>query len=459
MKKVLLLVGIFVIGMYVNDQVEAEENEKTIEIASIEESDGEAFDELTQDGKQRSLSRTTGNRTVELKRFYIEVTDGAANSVAVSMPNTKLSISYSYNDKEIQIHEGTTNNFGEITNLTFKEIPNEVTTLKIRYHLGNNERGFVQKFNKNSYQFVYTLSLSTNSIDTKGSPKVRFGAQGNEDSYFYNFQAARINYYFDEAVREYVENVQMANELLPETSKFELPPINFHFEKGQFVDKKNSFYRNGFDGSGTANIVIADKSNRDFNEWYLKHNIIHEWSHWNLTKNVGSFGGTYINHYTYNEKPAVSYGEGWPLLVGEMYARNYDLSNRDQQVQTDKVDGVNRLFGKSTNVTVQKVLYDLLDVVSVDEGFSVSKRFLDEEMSELNQKKLNLGIMHTIMVESKATTLQDFLKYLEKNYVKTKKDKAEYAKALEVNGLSRDGAFTLDNAGNPLASPLQAIEH
>ena len=69
---------------------------------------------------------------------------------------------------------------------------------------------------------------------------------------------------------------------------------------------------------------------------------------------------------------------------------------------------------------------------------------------------MNLGTMHTLMAESKATTLQKFLTYLEKNYVRTKNDKAKFAKVLEVNGLSRDGSFTLDNDGNPLKVPLAA---
>ena len=141
-----------------------------------------------------------------------------------------------------------------------------------------------------------------------------------------------------------------------------------------------------------------------------------------------------------------------------MFAKNYDFEWIDFMVQTDNKNGVNRLFGKSTNITVLQVLYDLLDVTSKDENYSIASRYLDEDLSELEQKKLNLGIMHTIMAESKATTLQEFLTYLEKNYVKTKKDKAEFAKVLEVNGLSREGAFTLDNDGNPLTAPLQTSE-
>lgn len=459
MKKVfLVLVGIVIIGIGFNSYVEATEKDRTSASVNIEEHDGNASDGTELQQKQRSSVRGTDTRNIELRRFYIEVTDGAVGSVPASMPNTNVSISYSYDNKEIQLYEGKTNGSGEILNLTLKNIPVDITSLKIKYVLGNDERGFIQKFNKKSYQFLYTLSLNSNLINTKGNPKVRFGSQGNEDSYFYNFQAVRINYYFDEAVGQYKENVLLANNLLPETPRFELPPINIHFEKEKYLDKKNGFYRNGFDNDKISNIVIADKSDRIFDEWYLKHNVIHEWSHWNLYKNIGKFGGPYDTHYTYNADPAVSFGEGWPLFVGEMYAKNYDLNNRDRQVQTDNYGGINRLYGKSTNVTVQKVLHDLLDVVSSDEDFSISNRFLDEETNEVHQRKLNLGILHTVMVESKATTLQDFIKYLEKKYVLTKSDKEKFAKLLEVNGLSKDGAFTLDNTGNPLLTPIQFTE-
>lgn len=463
MKKViLLLVGVMAIGMCASNQVEANEDEKSA-VTEVVENDGEASGEIPQENnsRQRSLARATENRTVSFQRFYIEVTDGATNSVPVPISNSKYTISYTYNNRDNILYEGMTDENGEILNLPSKDIPFEVTALKIRYSLGNDDRGYVQKFNKSAYRFVFTLGLNASNTTNNlyyTNKKVRFGNTADEDTYFYNFQATRINRYFDQAVQEYSAAVKAANELLPDTQPFEVAPININFEKGQFVDEGNGFNRNGHDGSKVADIIIGDKSNRTYSTQYLMHNVMHEWTHWNLYRYANAPGGDYDGHFGYNSNPKISFKEGWPLMIGDLFFFNYDLNKEDLHVQTDKYEGINRLYGKSTNYTVKQVLYDLVDTGSNDEGFSISQRYLDDGMTDLEVRRLNLGMLHTVMAESKTVTLQDLLTAIEKKYVLTKSDKEKFMKLLEINGLSRDGAFTLDNNGKPLTTPLQVTE-
>jgi len=460
MKKViLLLVGIFLVGMCYSYSLEVngEENTET-SMLNVKENDGEFIDS-EDSGKPTRASRTVaGSRTVKIQKIFFEITDLPKEATPVSMPKTNFSVSYTLNNKEVLLHEGKTNAAGEISNLSFPNIPNEVTTLNIRFYLGNDERGFVQRYNKKPYTFHHARTIPENSIIDVSSSSARFGVTGDTDSYFYNYVAAKINYIFEQSVQEYSNNVAKANDLFPDTKPFELAPINMNFEKGQMLDENNGFNKNGHLGGGIPDIVIVDKSDRTkfTDPIILKRTVMHEWTHWNWFRYAYAPSGVYDGQYGYNTNPRVSYKEGWALINDEMFARNYDLDWIDSLVQTDKYNGVNRLFGKSTNMTVLLVLYDLIDVISKDEDYSIARRYLDEELSELEQKKLNLGIMHTIMAESKATTLQEFLTYLEKNYVRTKKDKADFAKVLEVNGLSREGAFTLDNNGKPLTKPLQA---
>ncbi|MDT2661973.1 hypothetical protein P7E02_18985 [Enterococcus hulanensis] len=468
MKKVfMLLVGVITFGLYSVTLVEAKEEEKKqdVELVDTEKNDGEASEKISQeDGKQRSVTKaadsTPSTRAVDIKKFYIEVTDGAADSVSAPITNSKFRISYTHNNRDNILYEGVTNEKGEILDLPSKEIPFEVTAIKIRYYLGNDSRGYVQKYNKAAYSYVFNLglnaNLTTNSIYF-GNKNVKFG-NSNPDSIVYNYQATRINHYFDKAVQEYSNAVKAANDLLPETSPFEVAPININFEQGQFVDKGNSFNRNGHDGSKIADIIIGDRSSKSFSTQYLMHNVMHEWTHWNLYRYAKAPGGSYESHYSYNINPKISFKEGWALFIGDLYALNYDMTKEDQRVQTDKYNGINRLFGKSTNYTVKQVLYDLVDTGSNDESFSLSQRYLDGEMTDLEVRRLNLGILHTVMAEDKTITLQDLLTSVEKKYVRTRSDKEKFAKLLEVNGLARDGAFTLDNAGNPLTAPLQAVE-
>ncbi len=462
MKKVgLLLIGLLAIGLYANNQVVAqEENDQVVEVVDVEESDGEASAEMSEDLKHRSLTKTADTRTVSFQKFHIEVTDGAANSVSVPISNSKFTISYVYNNRELLLYEGMTNEQGQILNLPPKEIPFEVTALRIRFTLGNDSRGYVQKYNKVAYRFIFNCGLNaantTNTINYLNR-KVRFGNTADEDTYFYNFQASRINHYFDQAVQEYSHAVGLANDLLPDTEPFEVAPININFEKGMLL-KSNGFNKNGYDGKGTADIVMKDKADKNFPTQYLMHNVMHEWTHWNLYRYAYAPSGGYDGHYSYNLNPKVSFKEGWCLFVGDLFALNYDIAKEDLHVQTDNYNGINRLLGKSTNYTAKQVLYDLVDTGSNDEDFSISQRYLDGEMSDLEVRRINLGILHTVMAESKTFTLQELLSAVEKKYVLTKSDKEKFAKLLEINGLSREGAFTLDNDGNPLTSPLQAVE-
>lgn len=464
MKKIgWLLVSLLAIGLFANNYVVAQEEstEQAIETVTVEESDGEASAEMPEEGKQRSLTKAADVRTIDIRKFHIEVTDGAANSVSVPISNSKFTISYAYNNRDNLLYEGMTNEKGQILNLPPKEIPFEVTALKIRFTLGNDSRGYVQKYNKVAYRFTFNCGLNaTNTTNTINytHTKTRFGNTTDDESWFYNFQASRINHYFDRAVQEYSHAVELANELLPDTEAFEVAPININFQKGQYVDKGNGFNRNGHDGSKIADIVIGDRSSKTFSTQYLMHNVMHEWTHWNLYRYANAPGGSYVSHYAYNVNPKISFKEGWPLVVGDLFALNYDMTKEDLRVQTDNYNGVNRLFGKSTNYTAKQVLYDLVDTGSNDESFSLSQRYLDEELSDLEVRRLNLGILHTVMAESKTVTLQELLTAIEKKYVLTKSDKEKFTQLLEINGLSRDGAFTLDNDGNPLAAPLQMMD-
>lgn len=462
MKKVLLLlVGGLVIGVFANSQATANEvdvdNATISDTAAIENVDGEASDEKPQDNKKRSLTKSAGTRSVKIEKFYIEVTDGATDSIAVPMPNTNVSIFYWINNKATYVYSGRTNGLGEISNLTLSDIPNEVTSLGIRFTLGNEERGFIQKFNKIPYAFTFTKTIPEGA-SIKYSSKVKFGNTADPDLTFYNFQATRMNLYFNQAVQEYCDAVKLANDFFPNSKPFESAPININFEKGKCVDEGNVFNRNGYDGKGTAEITLMDKSNRNYSQVYLMHNVMHEWTHWNLYRYANASGGEYTGHFGYNLNPKISFKEGWPLMIGDLFAYNYNLNWEDKHVQTDKYEGVNRLYGKSTNYTVKQVLYDLIDTGVNDESFSLSQRYLDGEMSDLEVRRLNLGILHTVMAESKTVTLQDLLTSVEKKYVLTRSDKEKFAKLLEMNGISRDGAFTLNGNGSPLVAPLQATD-
>ena len=470
MKKVLLLlVGVIAIGMYVNTQVEATGEKSEVTNLAEVESDGSISEikELNQtesDGevtaipnKQQKTQRSSPTKIFELKRYFAQIKNGSSGNELIPMPNVDFKISYKLNGKDVFFYEnGKTNEKGEVLDIPAVEIPAEVNAIRVWYYLGNEERGYIQKYNKTKYCFIVTQSIPAGSALINYWCNFWMGSTTDSDAAFYNFQAARQNYYYDCAVKEYKEAVNKVNKLFPSTASFKVAPINVNFEKGEYVDQGNAFWRYGYDKSNLPDITIGDWSSKNFPEKSVKHNIMHEWTHWNMYQITGMPGGSYLNNYSFNKNPQTSYKEGWAYLVGYLFSREYDLQEEDLFVQNDNRDGINRLYGKSTIMTVKQVLYDLLDVSSADEDFSLSKRYIDGDVSELEERRMNLGLMHTIMVESKATTLQEYLNYMEDKYILTASDKKKYEKVLEINGLNRDGSFKFNEDGTPFSKSYDA---
>ncbi|MDT2661974.1 hypothetical protein P7E02_18990 [Enterococcus hulanensis] len=455
MKKILFVVmGTLLVGtfMFNSAGVSGEENVET-QRSEAKEFDGEFID--PDENKPKITRSTAGSRTVKIENIYLKITDEAKKEPSVPMPNTNISVLYILNGKETLLHEGKTNEKGEVTGLSFPNIPNEVTSLIVRYYLGNTERGFIQKYNKRPYTFHLNRPIPANSVINFSSTSARFGVAGNTDTFFYNYQAAKLNYYYDVAVKEFSDVIVKTNDLFPKTVPFSVEPINMNFEKGKFVDQYNAFFRYGHDNSKIADIIIGDRSDRVFTDSLVLGTVMHEWTHWN------SYRETQLSL----EKPETtpfqirnSYREGWAHLVGQMYSRDFNLSNEDLLVQNDNRNGVNRYFGKPTAMTVKHVLWDLMDITSQDEEFYLTHRYVDDNLTELEMKKLNLGLLHTIMVESKATTLQEFLNYMENKYILTTSDMKKYKKVLEVNGLNRDGSFKFSEDGSPLTKNSSSVQ-
>lgn len=453
MKKRLILIVLSVLffSPVAYGLVNAEES-KTVE-QGIEQEDLAETDAGTSEIKEnekssrKSLTLSNSTRKVEVKRFYARIKDGSTGSELVTMPNSEYRVSYMLDGKETYIYEkGMTNEKGEILNLPEIEIPAEVTQLRFRYYLGNESRGYIKRYSGVTYQFVVGQNISSAGL-INGYSNFWVGSVTDPDRCFYNFHAAKLNYYYDESVKEFSSVVAKTNELLPKTVPFNIEPINMYFEKGEYLNENNGFWRNGHKGNKAADITIADNSNRQiFNDQAIKSKVMHEWTHWN------SYRETQRGQEKETAPAGIrnSYREGWAYLVGHMFAQDYDYDSKDSIVQNDNRDGVNRYFGRISSMTAEHVLYDLLDATSLDEDFSLSQRYIDDELTEKEKRRINLGLLHTIMVESKATTLQEFLNYMEDKYILSASDMKKFNKVLEVNGLAKDGAYTLDENGVPL---------
>ncbi|MCH4130178.1 hypothetical protein GA516_11925 [Lactobacillus pentosus] len=394
------------------------------------------------------------SRTVQVKNFDVKVYNDDVDA-SVSIPNSEYTVTYTDADGVSQtVASGVTNVAGAIVNQTLTDIPSSVNQIKIHYSLGNAERGYVRRSDGRIYQFVFTKSIpNSNLINYTGN--TRFGNSSTPESFVSNYIASRINNYYDQAVDFLDDGLQAARQYSPELLTFKSAPIDIYYERGFYLNKGSGFYSNGHDGSGTPDIVLGDRTNvSQFTDHYLMHNVMHEWTHWNMRQTAQLGGGSYTTHYTYNTNFKTSYKEGVALFAGEMFAKNYDLSTFDNEVQTDDSNGINRLYGKSTNRTVQLVLYDLLDETSTgeDENYNISSSILQgQSVTTAQRNQINFGLLYAEMMQSKAKTLSEFLQYIQEKYVTSDTDKANFQQVLTINGLSSTGDFTLDADGNPLS--------
>lgn len=400
------------------------------------------------------MSHADSTRNVTIKSLNVKVYDTDA-STAVSMPNSEYSISYVDSEGLQQsLTSGETDSEGLITNVELKEVPTTASKLEITYTMGNETRGYIKNLSTDKpYTITFGKSIPEgNVISYKTS--ARFATSGEANSYTLHYLVARMNYYYNEVVNQTTHDIQVAHATDSSISEFRNQPINLYYERGSFVDVDNGFYRNGHDRSGVADIVLSDHASLStFTDYYIKHAIAHEWTHWNLVRTANLPSGSYKNHYSYNEQTTTSYKEGGPAFVADMLTHEYSLADVDSEAQNDNYNGVNRLYGKSTIRTVEQVLYDLLDVSSNNENedYFVSESLLNtadytnEQISEIN-----FGVLYAQMMQSKAKNLSEFLQYIQEKYVTSDTDKSNFQQVLTLNGLSSTGDFTLDADGNLL---------
>ncbi|WEG72477.1 hypothetical protein [Vagococcus intermedius] len=336
------------------------------------------------------------------------------------------------------------NQQGELKNELLKDVPQGVQTLYFSIKLGNKKMGYITQPNNSPYNFVipYTITDKTSEINDEFLTSFK---QSEKKKLAFRYHSANraLNYYV-QVYEDQVASVSLAKKILNNKTDVRFKPIDivweYDFEKG----RGNGFYRKGYQKAGKPNIVVRNGDN--FEDDYLLKEILHEWAHWNMFCLLGDKMAPqgYQKHNTYNDITGVSYKEGWALFQTTRYNNGYHWAKRhDLQVQTLINDDGMPIYGRSTNKTVRGILMDLFDKSNVDETFDITQSFKLDTVTLAKKSQLAEGIMYLAMIESKATTLAEYLTYIETNYVNTANEKKRYQLLLKINGLSDVGEFTL----------------
>ena len=73
--------------------------------------------------------------------------------------------------------------------------------------------------------------------------------------------------------------------------------------------------------------------------------------------------------------------------------------------------------------------------------------FNNHSYTNKQKEQLSNGLLFLAMFNSKATTLEKLIFYLDKNFVN---DKTSFKNVLKINGLNENGQFTLDKNNHPI---------
>lgn len=237
---------------------------------------------------------------------------------------------------------------------------------------------------------------------------------------------------------------------------FEFEPIPIQYEKGEKLD--NSF------NIAQANVGVLSKgmpyiSINDEDIGSRVTNLAHEWSHWVMYRSLNGFdtgGGNYSGHYTVNNS-RISWKEGWAVAQANLIStvlgdwpygayqfgrKVFDTSPQEHQVT-----------GKSTISTVNGVLIDIFDKdytynglegVNEEEFYDLASDY-SKSIHPFNPEqafkdgRLANGLMVIAMVNSKATTLSEYIHYLKSSEMI--KNTKEFENMLALNGISSDGNY------------------
>lgn len=407
-------------------------------------------------------------KTVTVNRFLLQVySDNKEEAIPIKNASIKIMYYDVEGKRQLLRDDITSDDKGEIKDFTVN-MPEEINRIYFQYGLTNTEAGsLVNSKGSIYYPIVSAIIPENRQID---HTETRFIMNsGDESTKEKNYQILMFWNLYQELVKEMKDNVQTTLDTFPDLKNsfdFSFEPIpviyepNYDLGKGAgFKSKSNSL---GIIKQGTPSIYIPHPESlnaytHEQQKESFSGNLSHEWAHWTMYQALGSLdGGGYSSHSGYNNNIKTSYKEGWALFHANRYPYGYNWNWRlDNSMQTsetvDEKGKLEKCYGKSTNWTVNSVFRDIYDMESLKEPedqYDIAKDWKPDVVSgdQEFRKKLSTGLMFIAMVNSKATTLKEYVTYMKENgFVK---DKIRFDIIMVLNGLDHLGRFTLDQDGN-----------
>lgn len=403
---------------------------------------------------QKSLAASENEITIN--KFSLSIRKDN-NSPEEPLGNVKVNI-YGVNSETAEQFLLSTTMSDSTGTVTMKKTsaPKKIDKVRFQYYFGNDDRGYLINKKNVKYNGNHSRDIPSNRIINVSRVGSISGVLLSAE--FYS-RITKLNNIYQNIYQNQKLAVEMAKPFI-NTSLVNFEPINIMYDDD--FDLPGGFFTNSGYGEYIRGPLIGLNPTTVID---LKAGLTHEWAHWNMYRVNGMPGGSYKSHYE-QVNPQVSYKEGWALFQKHRYTCG--LSNKllhDAQAQKDKE--LYDLYGYSTNCTVRNALYDIYDqdfpndIESEHETFDIYSAFVNGTHSIKDKDLISEGIMYTLMVNSKASTFQEFYKYLMDNYIINHSDKTFKVKlenAVGINGINKDGSFKFGSSLKTLRGSDDVIE-
>lgn len=403
-------------------------------------------------------------KSINIKKYQFNITrENGTNPLII--PNAVKTIYYKdSNGKRVNVKTFKSNKYGQISGKI--TVPKNIKRVYVEHILKTSNNEMLLNKDRKVVKLYSHINLSQDNIVNK----VDKGTMGNPVSKrnlnwtyvkvwqeYFNFiqdQKTAVNYAVDQLNKKGYKNIDKysskPSKIVFENSSKEAGLSIYSVSKTQNDLKKGDHYQL------IKLPIIQNSTNYNSFSDRVKVFVAHEYSHWQMVQAVGvnNIRATegYKTHSSYNKNEIVSWKEGYALLNANRYPWKFNMNgNLDIKVQTSQRDNPKygareKLYGKSTNYTVFNVLRDIYDPINRIEGsndrYNIAEDVLGKGKYNQDQlEKLSNGLMYITMRDSKAKNLSEYIQYVDKHYVK---DHKEFYKILKLNGLTKDGKFTLD---------------
>jgi len=403
-------------------------------------------------------SQVEASQIITIESYRTQAASMNLNNQAEYVPFSKSLVEIYYFDAEGAkniVTTTVTDSLGYISNISL-DIPDSINRnqLFFRYILKNDSYGYLINDDNNQYAAITSIFIPANKI-IKTDTTREFP---NSDIIT---SAAKTWELFVSSVDQVITSVEYAEEntSFKLESAFEFKPIFIKYEKNQSLGNYFAISQSnmGLLRLGTPYISIDDSAVND-----RLINLSHEWSHWIMYSALNGFntgGGHYNDRYSVCD-PRVSWKEGWALTQSNLIATalgNWPYNSYQfGRLQFDTSPQSNNVTGKSTLSTVNGVLIDIFDKdytynglegVNEEEFFDLASEhsLLEGNFNKdraMKDSKLANGLLIIAMVNSKATTLSEYIQYLRNNgYII---NDAQFDDMLSLNGIDSMGNFTMN---------------